>query len=160
MDIAISIEAGNWPGEEELLTLVARAGTAAWAELGFEDTDEIELSVLFTDDAGIAELNGQWRDKPKPTNVLSFPAFDVAPGETLPPVLGDIVLAYETISREANLEGKPFDHHLTHLVVHGLLHLIGYDHESDMEAEEMEACETRILARLDIADPYDQLEVQ
>ena len=89
-----------------------------------------------------------------PTNVLSFPAFPVTPGDRLPPMLGDIVLAAETVSREAGLEGKPLAHHITHLMVHGFLHLIGHDHEVDAEAEAMESLERRVLARLAIPDPY------
>jgi probable rRNA maturation factor len=102
----------------------------------------------------IRGLNAQWRTKDKATNVLSFPAF--APNKTgpLPPMLGDIVLAAETVKREAVAEEKPLDHHISHLVVHGLLHLIGYDHEVDEDAEEMEALERRVLARLAIPDPY------
>ena len=79
--------------------------------------------MVFSDDAHIRMLNAGWRGKDKPTNVLSFPAFPTKPGEKLPPMLGDIVLAAETVAREAELEGKPLDHHITHLVVHGVLHL-------------------------------------
>nr|WP_295461559.1 rRNA maturation RNase YbeY [Mesorhizobium sp.] len=153
LDIDISVEAGDWPPEAELEALVGRAATALLAELGIVGSPS-ELSVLFTDDAQIRALNAQWRDKDKATNVLSFPAFPVAPGNELPPMLGDIVLAAETVRAESVLESKSFDHHLTHLVVHGLLHLLGYDHETDDDAEEMEALERRILARLAIADPY------
>jgi rRNA maturation RNase YbeY len=95
------------------------------------------------------------------TNVLSFPAFPLKPGSAIPPMLGDIVIARETVAAEAFAEAKPFEHHLSHLVVHGFLHLLGYDHEDDAEAEEMEATEKRILARLAIPDPYavsDQTE--
>ncbi len=102
----------------------------------------------------ISRLNAEWRGKDKPTNVLSFPAFAVRPGDALPPMLGDIVLARETLAREAEAEKKPFDHHLAHLVVHGLLHLLGYDHETAAEADEMEGAERRALARLEIPDPY------
>ena len=130
-----------------------RAVGAALDVLG-EDASASELSLVFTDDKAIRALNAQWRAQDKATNVLSFPAFDMAPGYPVPPVLGDIVIAHETVEREAALEMKPFDHHLTHLVVHGFLHLLGYDHEIDEEAEEMEALETRILASLGVDDPY------
>ena len=151
--IDMSVEAGHWPEPEMLEALVRRAIGAALDVLG-EDASASELSLVFTDDKAIRALNAQWRAQDKATNVLSFPAFDMAPGYPVPPVLGDIVIAHETVEREAALELKPFDHHLTHLVVHGFLHLLGYDHEIDEEAEEMEALETRILASLGVDDPY------
>jgi probable rRNA maturation factor len=94
------------------------------------------------------ELNGRWRGRPEPTNVLSFPAT----GRT--ETLGDIAIAYQTTAREAEAEGKPFADHLAHLAVHGFLHLLGYDHQSDAEAAAMERLEAAILARLGIGDPY------
>jgi probable rRNA maturation factor len=97
-------------------------------------------------------MNAHWRSKDTATNVLSFPAAP-SPGPG-PHHLGDIVLACETVEREARAQDKPFDHHLVHLVVHGFLHLIGYDHDTDDEAEEMERRERDILARLGIPDPY------
>lgn len=154
LDIDIALEAGEWPDEAGLRAIAERATEAALAELGHTREAGAELSLLFTDDAHIQVLNREWRGKDKATNVLSFPAFDVAPGDPLPPMLGDIALAQETISSEAVLEEKPFEHHVTHLIVHGLLHLLGYDHETDEEAEEMEAIERRTLARLAIPDPY------
>lgn len=153
VEIDILVEAGDWPDEGDLRTLAWRALTAVFSETGIE-APVTELSLVFTDDAHIRSLNAGWRDKDKPTNVLSFPAFPVKVGGPLPPMLGDIILASETISREAALEEKPFDHHLTHLIIHGLLHLLGYDHETEAEAEEMEAVERRALARLAIPDPY------
>lgn len=152
--IDVSIEAGNWPPERMLASLAAAAFEAAMEELDLAVTAGTEISVVFTDDAHIRALNREWRQKDKATNVLSFPAMPVRPGVALPPVLGDIVLAAETIRREAGLEEKPLEHHLTHLMVHGFLHIIGFDHETDAEAEEMEAAERRILARLAIRDPY------
>ncbi len=118
---------------------------------------DAEVGVLFADDAFVRGLNARWRGQDKPTNVLSFPAATAsAPGSALPGPrsLGDIVLAYETVAREAGEAGKPFDHHAAHLLVHGFLHLLGYDHETDAEATVMEACEVRILETLDIPDPY------
>ncbi|RST87563.1 rRNA maturation RNase YbeY [Aquibium carbonis] len=153
IDIAVVVEAQGWPGEAALEELVRRTVEAVVGDLSLRSSRSTELGVTFTDDAAMRGLNAQWRDKDKPTNVLSFPAFPEQ-GETIPPMLGDIVLARETIEREAALDGKPFDHHLTHLVVHGLLHLLGFDHETEEEAEEMEAVETRILASLAIPDPY------
>lgn len=153
IDIDLSVEAGAWPAEAALAALSAAAVDAAVDELGARGAAS-ELSLLFTDDAHIRILNAQWRGKDKATNVLSFPAFPVRPGDTLPPMLGDIAIAFETVTAEAELESKAFEHHLTHLVVHGFLHLLGYDHETDGEAEVMEDLERRILARLAIPDPY------
>ncbi|MDQ0132585.1 putative rRNA maturation factor [Neorhizobium galegae] len=113
-----------------------------------------ELSLVFTDDAAIKEINAEWRGKDKPTNVLSFPAFPLEPGKMPGPMLGDIVIARETVEREAVDLDKSFEDHLTHLLVHGFLHLFGYDHMQTDEAERMEALETRILATLGLSDPY------
>lgn len=150
----LAIEAGGWPDEQVLGALAEKALQAALVE-SRTDPDEIgPVSLLFTDDAEIRVLNRQWRGKDKPTNVLSFPA---APppvaGPDLPP-LGDIIIAHDTVRREAEAEAKSFEDHLTHLIVHGFLHLLGYDHENDEEAEEMEALERKILASLAIGDPY------
>ena len=152
VEIDLSIEAGDWPDEAALTLLVDRAVAAAFAETSAAGPSE--LSIVFSDDAHIRALNAGWRGKDKPTNVLSFPAFPFPKGGKLPPMLGDIVLASETVAREAALEEKPFENHITHLVIHGLLHLLGYDHETDAEAEEMEAIERAALARLAIPDPY------
>jgi probable rRNA maturation factor len=152
VDIDIFVEAGDWPAQAELARLVDRAVAAAFAETGTNGASE--LSIVFSDDAHVQTLNAQWRGKDKPTNVLSFPAFSFAKGDPLPPMLGDIVLAAETVAGEAALEDKPLANHITHLVTHGLLHLLGYDHETDAEAEEMEAIERGALARLAIPDPY------
>ncbi|MBZ9992455.1 rRNA maturation RNase YbeY [Mesorhizobium sp. BH1-1-4] len=152
VEIDISVEAGDWPDEASLTRLVDRAVDAAFAESGV--TGRSELSIVFSDDAHIRTLNAAWRGKDKPTNVLSFPAFPAAKGGPLPPMLGDIVLAAETVAREAVLEDKPIANHISHLVIHGLLHLMGHDHETDVEAEEMEAIERAALARLAIPDPY------
>ena len=152
VEIDISVEAGDWPDEAALTLLVDRAVAAAFAETGVVGSSE--LSIVFSDDAHIRSLNADWRGKDKPTNVLSFPAFPFVMGGPLPPMLGDIVLAAETVAREAALEGKPVDNHIAHLVIHGLLHLLGHDHETDAEAEAMEAIERAALARLAIPDPY------
>jgi len=150
----ITVEAGAWPPKRRLRSLVGKAVEAALGEAGVDAGAASELSVVFSDDAHIRTLNSGWRGKDKPTNVLSFPAFPVTPGKRLPPMLGDVVLAAETVAREAELEGKPLDHHITHLVIHGVLHLIGHDHEDEAEAEAMEALERAALARLAIPDPY------
>jgi probable rRNA maturation factor len=154
VEIDLLVEGGDWPPEAELEIMVHEAVAAAMAETGAIAEQGTELSVVFSDDAHIRQLNAQWRGKDKPTNVLSFPAFPPKRGAPLPPLLGDIVIAFETVIREAALEGKEVRHHITHLLIHGLLHLLGYDHETGEEAEEMEAVERRALARLAIPDPY------
>ena len=154
LDIDLTIEAGEWPAEPALALLVGRAVSAVFAELGDTRPGHSELGVTFTDDARIKTLNADWRDKDKPTNVLSFPAFPERRQGPLPPMLGDIVLAAETVAGESSLENKPLEHHITHLVIHGLLHLLGYDHQTDDEADEMETMERAALARLAIPDPY------
>lgn len=158
-EFQVSREAEGWPDEEALEALVACVIGAAALYLEqserqpFPDND-IELSLVFTDDAAIREINAEWRDKDKATNVLSFPAFPVAPGGMPGPMLGDIVIARETVEREARALEKSFDDHLTHLLVHGFLHLLGYDHIENDDAEVMERLETRILATLNLSDPY------
>ncbi|MHC1546945.1 rRNA maturation RNase YbeY [Phyllobacterium sp. K27] len=154
IDIDILVETDGWPEEAVLSNLASIAIAAVWYELADGNQPDSELSLVFTDDAAIKELNNDWRDKDKPTNVLSFPAFPIKPGQKPGPMLGDIVIARETVIREAEDEEKSFDHHLTHLIVHGFLHLLGYDHETNDEAEEMEQLERKILARLAIPDPY------
>ncbi len=116
--------------------------------------EDVEVSLLFTDDDTIQDINSEWRDMDKPTNVLSFPAFPIVPGGMPGPMLGDIICAYETIKREAAELEKPFDAHLSHLLVHGFLHLFGYDHIEEDDAVTMEGLETRILATLGLSDPY------
>jgi probable rRNA maturation factor len=149
-----SIEEGSWPDEAALEALVSSVFRAVEAELALSPKHPSEVSLLFTDDATIKGINAEWRAKDKPTNVLSFPAFPLKPGMAPKPLLGDIVFGYETVASEAFEEQKPFENHLSHLVAHGLLHLFGYDHEADAEADEMEALERKILARLAIPDPY------
>ena len=156
-EIDISVEAGDWPSETELRTIVAKAIEESGETAGLKWPDRAELSLLFTDDREMAVINGQWRGIDKATNVLSFPGADIVPGEMADRVIGDLVFARETVIREAREQGKSFTDHLTHLVVHGFLHLFGYDHIEDQEAEEMEALERKILDRLGIADPYAYL---
>jgi probable rRNA maturation factor len=108
---------------------------------------------VLADDASVQDLNARWRGKDAPTNVLAF-ASDEPPAKGKPVLLGDVVLAYETVSREAKEQGKRLADHLRHLVIHGVLHLLGYDHIKATPAKRMEALETRILASLGVADPY------
>nr|WP_305790477.1 rRNA maturation RNase YbeY [Candidatus Phycosocius bacilliformis] len=126
------------------------------AVAGFFEPSVQSVAVLLTDDARVQALNAQWRQQDKPTNVLSFPAAESLSDISLAGEigLGDIALAYETCAREAAEQGKSLKHHATHLLVHGLLHLLGYDHEADDDAAEMEGLEREILASLGIADPY------
>ena len=150
----IAINADGWQSEDSLRMLVDRVLEATLHGLEFDDVDS-ELSLVFTDDANIRTINAKWRQIDKATNVLSFPAFPIQPGQRPGPVLGDIVIARETVQHEAQEENKSFDDHLSHLIVHGLLHLTGYDHQNDDEAEQMESLERKILASLGISDPYN-----
>jgi probable rRNA maturation factor len=152
----VLVVADCWQSEPEAETVIHRAIAVA-AEFADAGLGEAELAVMLTDDAGIRTLNNNWRGIDKPTNVLSFPALPPTgpTGPDDPPrMLGDIAIAYQTTRREADDEQKPFDHHLSHLAVHGFLHLIGYDHENDSDAEDMETLEQEILAQLGIPDPY------
>lgn len=151
--IDITIHDRGWADKESLEKLAAEAVGATFGRLDLQDTAS-ELSLVFTDDAEIRRLNAQWRNYDKATNVLSFPAFPVRAGEKPGPMLGDIILARETIEQEADRQGKPLTHHLSHLIVHGLLHLLGYDHENDSDAEIMETLEREIVHTLAIPDPY------
>jgi probable rRNA maturation factor len=156
----VLVVADCWQAEPDAEAVILRAVATA-AEIAHAGPHasfgEAELAVMLTDDAGIRTLNNNWRDIDKPTNVLSFPALPPtgpAGPDDAPRMLGDIAIAYETTRKEADDEQKPFDHHLSHLAVHGFLHLIGYDHENDDDAEAMEALEQEILAQLGIPDPY------
>ena len=151
----VLVTADCWTGESDAETIVHRAIEAA-ASMVDADTADAEVAVMLTDDAGIRTLNKNWRGIDKPTNVLSFPALqpERMRDDDGPRMLGDIAIAYETTRKEADTEHKPFEHHLSHLAVHGFLHLIGYDHENDDDAEIMEGLERDILAQLGIPDPY------
>ena len=152
----VLVTADCWQAEPGAEAVIHRAIEAA-AEVADAGTGEAELAIMLTDDDGIRALNQNWRGIDKPTNVLSFPALQptgpVGPDDA-PRTIGDIAIAYQSTRREADEEQKPFDHHLSHLAVHGFLHLIGYDHESDDQAEAMEDLEREILSHLGIPDPY------
>jgi probable rRNA maturation factor len=164
MEIDILIEAPDWEAMD-LEALAQTACEAALVELTLTPSD-FALSILACDDVRIATLNTEFRGKPTPTNVLSWPSEERAPQTPgavpdLPEAstgpaeeLGDLAIAYQTCAREAQDGNKPLPHHVTHLIVHGLLHCLGYDHETDPDAELMEGLETRILARLGVPDPY------
>jgi probable rRNA maturation factor len=143
--IDIVVASPRWKTRRGVAALLRRAVAEAAAKVS---TSDGELAIVLTDDSRIRTLNKAWRGKDEPTNVLSFPA------KPRGPLLGDIVIAYETLAREADAERKPFAHHLAHLAVHGYLHLVGYDHESDQEADAMEGLEIAILARLKVPNPY------
>lgn len=153
LHIDIAIEGGDWPAEAEIRPLVERALTVAGDRLGLGRHGS-EVSIVLTDDETMRGLNARWRGRDAPTNVLSFPAYPIAAGDPPGPLLGDIVLARQTIVREAAIDGKRFDAHFSHLIVHGFLHLLGYDHLADKDAEQMERMERTILADLGISDPY------
>lgn len=162
--VELAIESDGWPAEA-LLTdfcrdiVSAAAGFLAHAENQPFPVEGSELSLLFTDDAAVRVVNRQWRRQDRATNVLSFPVMPLRPGDMPGPMLGDIVFALETISSEAVSLEIPFDDHLTHLLVHGFLHLIGYDHQDERDAETMEGLETRILTVLDLSDPYENSDL-
>ncbi len=166
MTLEISLEEVRW-GAGEFEPLAQRAIEAVLGHFEL-DPEECEISLLACDDARIADLNAEFREKPTPTNVLSWPAEDLAPEEpggmpqqpepdfTGEICLGDIAIAYETCQREADAAGKPLADHLTHLLVHGVLHLLGYDHIRDPDATVMVALEVEILGKLGIDNPYTE----
>jgi len=146
--IDVIVESPQWTARAEATVRRALAEAALATGADFKNRT---LELLLTDDAALRRLNAQWRGIDKPTNVLSFP---VAPNAGVVISLGDIAIAYETTAREAADEGKPLDHHLAHLAVHGFLHLLGHDHDSEPAAEKMERLERDILGRLGVPDPY------
>ena len=139
--IDITRQAGAWGEVDDLIRCGAQAALVGQPRQG-------ELSVVLSDDAHVRVLNRDYRGKDAPTNVLSFPM----PEHT--GLLGDVVLARETLAREARAQAKRFEDHLTHLLVHGVLHLLGFDHDNDADANAMEAREVAVLARLGIDNPY------
>ena len=163
LDVVLSGEE-SWPGDKDWQALCVRAADAAFAQTPHDELRRkpvlIELSVRFGDDAEVRALNANYREKDAPTNVLSFPMVprdlieSLGLGDDGEVLLGDIVLAHETCEREAREKDIPLADHVTHLVIHGTLHLLGYDHMVEHEAEAMEAMETRALVALGIADPY------
>ncbi|WP_375638365.1 MULTISPECIES: rRNA maturation RNase YbeY [unclassified Bartonella] len=151
--IDIMIKSAGWNDEKMLYNITEKALMATMHHVSLENVVS-EISLLFTDDEHMAQINAQWRNKNKSTNVLSFPAFPLKAGNRPGPILGDIIIARETVVFEAEKEGKTFQDHLIHMIVHGILHLLGYDHETDDEAYKMEKLEREILQKLSIKDPY------
>ncbi len=157
-DIAVAIECPAWT--EALPDAEERCRRLAAIALGAAPIDHdgpVELSIVLADDDTVRGLNRDWRGKDQPTNVLSFASLDDEGAPRVagaPLLLGDVILAWETTAAEAAAQGKPLADHFTHLVLHGVLHLLGFDHEEAEEAEEMEALETTLLAALGIADPH------
>jgi len=151
--LELLVESDGWPARPTLRRLAKKATVAAVAEAGLSFDGPSELSLLFADDERLRQLNSFHRNKDLATNVLSFPGPDEVPAGA-PRLLGDIVLGRQTVEREAEAAGLTMTHHIGHLIVHGFLHLCGYDHLSDDQAEIMEELEIRILERLGIADPY------
>ena len=155
----ISIEE-SWPASSGLDALAEKASRGAAAGAPELNNPRLSASLLFTSDAEVQVLNREWRGKDKPTNVLSFPMLERAELLALAPdgppeLLGDIALAYETCAREAVEKSVPLEHHAAHLIIHGLLHLAGHDHETSPEdAAEMEALEIKALASMGIGNPY------
>ncbi len=151
LQIDINVAAPAWEAVAGLEALTRDCLRQSLAASGAALAPDCEISVTFCDDAAIRALNAQWRGKDQPTNVLSFPT----PGAlAAKPLLGDVVVAYETVAREAGEQGKALRDHAAHMVAHGFLHLIGYDHETAAEAEAMEALERKIAAALGFPDPY------
>jgi len=149
VDVQVASAAAAIPASKDICDWVERTVRAV------DPGRDVEVSVRVVDEEEMRALNRDYRDKDRPTNVLAFPSGDgdvVPPGET--PLLGDVVVCAGVVAREAQEQGKPSEHHWSHMLVHGTLHLLGYDHVSDGDAEVMEALERRILAGFGIADPY------
>jgi probable rRNA maturation factor len=159
MTVDVLIDCPAWTADLPEAAAVAERAVRAAAAEAFVRPGRFEVSLLLTDDEGQRALNRDWRGQDRPTNVLAFPgqapeALAAPPGDGPALGLGDISLAHGTVRDEAREQGKSLDAHLSHLVVHGFLHLVGHDHGEAAEAERMEALETAVLLRLGIADPY------
>lgn len=155
LTVDVTIEAPEWTSMLPDAEAAAReAAQLAWSETLGGAGGPAEISILLADDAAVRSLNRRHRGQDRPTNVLSFPIGDADGGTAMPVMLGDVVLASGVVAREASVQGKPVDAHLRHLVVHGVLHLLGYDHETDPDAESMESLEVEILEKLAVPNPY------
>lgn len=153
--IDIEVQDRRWlRANRTVRALCRRAALATLAGAPRRPKDAVALAIALADDHAVRVLNRSFRGRDTPTNVLSFPAGRSATPPGAARFLGDIALARQTVAREARAQGKRLAHHLTHLVVHGTLHLLGYDHESEAQARRMEALEVRLLASLGVPDPY------
>ena len=152
MTIVVDVEVVDpaWLAAGDVESLAQDAVAATLIEAGRRVHPDAEISIRLCDDDEIRALNLAWRNKDKATNVLSFPA----PAGNQGPLIGDIVVAFEYVSEEARESGRSLPDHLTHMIVHGFLHLLGFDHEKELDAEEMEDLERRVLAQLGMKDPY------
>ena len=153
MKLSIDIDDPSWLAIDELESLTQRIADHCARAVDF-GAEPLETTILFSDDETVADLNRIWRGKQGPTNVLSFPAAQKFAEPGAPRHAGDIALAFGVVAREAEEQEKSLTAHTSHLLVHGLLHLAGFDHMTDAEAETMEAREVEILHKLGIADPY------
>ncbi len=160
LTIDMLIEAERWPDEADLRHLVDTAIASAIESAQLNLPEQAELSIVFSDDNHIRDLNREWRQIDKATNVLSFPTREIKPGEMPELLLGDIILARETIEKESVASGVSFADHLTHLVIHGFLHIFGYDHIEDKDAAVMEQLERESLHKLNIGDPYEDISAK
>ncbi len=169
IDLDVSLQSEDWQNEfpdyqDHITACLTQIAQNIPEARNFGRIPHLELSILLTDDHNIRQLNRQYRDRDKPTNVLSFPSLSgqemdihLRQGSEIPdhPIaLGDVVLAYETVRAEAGAQGKTFPDHFCHLFIHGMLHLLGYDHMEKAPAQEMEAMEKKMLSKLSIDDPY------
>ena len=164
VSVALSIEAEAWNeaglGDPEAISAMAlQCVRAVFSRVDVAAGVQTEIALTLADDATVRAANGAWRGQDKPTNILSFPMTELTPGAAPGPLAGDLLVACETVAREARDEAKPFADHLRHLLVHGTLHLLGFDHQDDDEADRMEALEISVLADLAIADPYREAPV-
>ena len=163
LEIAVIARDPLWcAAEPHIEDLARRAAEAVFSYQGFSQSLEVsaEASIVLADDALVRDLNKTYRHQDRPTNVLAFGTDEIPAGRGGPRLLGDVVLARETVLREAEEQGKSLADHMSHLVVHGILHLLGYDHGSAAEAEDMEALEISILATLGIGNPYTEAPLE
>ncbi len=152
LEIDIVVAASQWNSVDDLEGLTNRCVAASLENCLLTLASDCEISVTYCDDDAITQLNAQWRGKNAPTNVLSFPTPGLLEDRRL---LGDIIIAYQTVTREAKEFGKPLPNYIGHMLIHGVLHLVGYDHETETEAEIMENLERLIALKMDLGDPYE-----
>jgi len=157
-DISINVRAAFWSSVNFDVTRLCRSAAAEAIAAVQETSNEVEISVVLADDAFVRELNRTWRNMDAPTNVLAFPCSggDECAGVGAEQLLGDVIVAFQTTQREALELHLPLEHHVAHLIIHGVLHLLGYDHIDDNDAVIMEKLEIEALARLGIGNPYEE----